>query len=144
MAQDKLRVLLTLRERTVEQARKALAVCVAAETAAMDAIRGVDSAIQHERAAADRSADTGPAKEMFAAWLVRARSRREAAVAALAKAEGRTGEARAALAAARAAVRVVEQLADDRDAAEQTTADARERHALDDIARERHRVRPKM
>ncbi len=143
MARDKLQVLLTLREQTVDQARQALTVCIASETAAVDAVRAMDTAVQRERAAVGQLPDVERAMEMFATWSARVRSRREAEVAALALAEDRTGQARAVLAAARASVRVVERLAADRLAAELSAAEARERHALDDIAREQHRLRSK-
>ena len=150
---DKLRVLLTVRERTVDEARQALAACVAAETAAMDAIRAVDATIHRERAAADRfnaaqplgskQINTQLGREMFAAWSVRARALRQAAVMRLAEAEVRTGEARAVLGAARTAVRVAERLVADREEARRAAAEALDMHALDDIGRERHRARSK-
>jgi hypothetical protein len=144
VAVDKLRVLLRLRERTLDQAREALAECVAAETAAMDAIRAVDTAIQRERMAADQSGEAGQGREMFAAWSARARAIRAAAVRTLMEAEGQTAEARGVLTAARSAVRVVERLSEERAVTEQAAADAIERHTLDDVAREQHRIRSKM
>ena len=145
---DKLRVLLTLRERTVDEARQALSACVAAETAAMDAIRTMDETIYRERAAADQFNAAHPinaqqGREIFAAWSVRARAMRQVAVTRLAEAELQTGEARAVLAAARTAVRVAERLIAEREEARRAAAEARDLHALDDIARQRHRARSK-
>jgi len=141
MARDPLRVLLTVRQQTADQARQALAECLKLEAALVDAIRAIDQAAQRELQEAERSWHRGGMPDLFAAWRKRAQLDRRAAVAALAAAESRTAEARAVLASARSGARVVEQLIEQRAAAARATAAEREQHALDDIARARRPTR---
>ncbi len=141
MVRDPLHALLGIRRRAVDQARETLADSVAAESTAIAKILASDVAIRAERAAIDSGRDDGRGAEMFAAWSAQARVRRAAAVAALAAAEDRTTHSRALLAAARSAADAVEQVIEQRAAAEQAKTAVREGHGLDDIARAQRRAR---
>lgn len=141
MARDPLGVLLTVRQRAVDQSRQALATCLAAETAAMAAIRSIDGAIEREREAADRRPDDHRGTEMLSAWLGRMRDQRRGAVAALAAAEGQTAAARAVLSAARASAQAVQRTIAERAALAHAEAAKREQHTLDDISRAQYVAR---
>jgi len=138
MAREPMDVLLTIRQRSVDQARQALAVRLQAETLASAAAGAIDDAILQERRAADRGPRDQQGVEMLAAWLQRMRPRRAAAHHMLSTAAAQTAAARAELAAARSAARAVERLLEERAAAAQVEAEKREQHALDDVARTRH------
>jgi flagellar biosynthesis chaperone FliJ len=153
MPHEPLLTLLALRRRAVDESRRAVAACIQAETTSAQAIVMIDDAIRRERAMADTPAAgpadhpaagradhpaAGPADmDLFAAWLARARTRRRAAVAALAVAETQTALSRDALSNARTAADAVERLLAERAAIKRAREDAREAHALDDIARAR-------
>lgn len=138
MARDPLNVLLTVRQRTVDQSRQALATCLKAETAAVAAIRAMDAAVERERAAADRDAEDHRDTEMRSVWMERIRAQRVAAVANLAAAERQTAAARAVLSAARSAAQAVQRTIAERAVLALAEAEKRAQHALDDISRSRY------
>ena len=131
-------MLLTVRQRTVDQSRQALATCLKAETAAVAAIRAIDAAVERERAAADRDAKDYCDTEMRSVWMQRVRAQRMAAVATLAAAERQTAAARAVLSAARSAAQAVQQAIAERAVLALAEAEKRAQHGLDDIARSRY------
>ena len=141
MARHPLNILLIVRQRGVDQQCQAFATCLKLETTAMEAVRALDDAAQREREAADRHPEHHGGMDMLATWLRRMRADRVRGSAALAAAQGQTALSRAALAAARSAAQVVEKLIEDRAAEARAKAEAREQHALDDIARSQHLAR---
>jgi hypothetical protein len=112
-------------------------MCLKAEATASEAIRSIDEAVDRERALADHS-PRETSMEMFVIWLERARAERLAAVASLASAEAQTATARAVVAAARSAARVVEYTIEERADVARAEAEKRDQHAMDDISRGRH------
>ncbi len=141
MARDPLGVLLTVRQRTVDQARQALAICLKVETAAIEAIRAIDSAIGQEQAVADRFPEHHRGTDVVAAWLGRVRAERAQAVAKLAAAEIQSATARAVLVAARSAAQAVQRTIAERAIVARGEAEKRDQHVLDDIARARRAAR---
>lgn len=141
MARDPLNTLLTIRQRTVDQSRQALAGCLAVETATADAIRAIDAAVEEQRAIADRLPEQHRGTDMVLAWSGRMRTKRAAAVAAFRKAELETASARAVLAESRAATQAVQRTIAERAIAAQAEAERRGQHALDDITSARHGAR---
>lgn len=141
MGRDPLGILLTVRQRTVDQSRQALATCLKVETAAMEAIRAIDNAIGQELAVADRFPEQHRGTDVVAAWLGRVRGERTQAVAKLAAAEIQTAAARAVVLAARSAAQAVQRTIAERAVVARAEAEKRDQHVLDDIARARHAAR---
>lgn len=137
MARDPLQVLLAIRHRAVEQARYALAACLAAENTIVDSIRSLDAAAQKDRRVTATWADAHQFLEISAARLEVVRAERRAATAELAAAVARSADARSVVVAARTAAEGVERLMGEHEAANLTEAARREQHVLDDIARTR-------
>jgi flagellar export protein FliJ len=138
VARDRLAVLLAIRREAVDRALADLSACIAAEGAVAAALAALDQAARTERAAADRD---GLSNEAFAAWSAMIRRQRQEGLAALARAEARTGLARTDLVATQAAMETVMQLAERRAALRKAEAERREGHVLDDIARSLRRAR---
>jgi flagellar biosynthesis chaperone FliJ len=141
MVRDPLRILLSIRRRAVEQARYALGACLAAEAEAMDRVASLDDTVRRDRETVGVWQDSHRFVEMSAIRLETMLERRRTAMADVAVAETRSGEARGTVSAARAAAEAVEQLITERTAASQADATRREQHVLDDIARARLAVR---
>jgi flagellar biosynthesis chaperone FliJ len=135
MARDPLRILLSVRRRSVEQARYALGACLAAEAAVADRITSLDDAAARDRKTAKAWQDSHHYTEMAATRLTATHIERQATLAELAAAEDRSAQARRAVAAERAAAEAVEQLMQERESAAQAEANRRDQHTLDDIAR---------
>jgi len=129
---DSLTVVVRLRNLAVNEARRALAECITAETAAAGALRRLDAAIAAETDAAGDLSGDDQSVEDFAAWLRRIDVERRAATAALETTEVRCTEARAALAASRTAARAMEDLLLRRQADRQLAAGRREQAMLDE------------
>jgi hypothetical protein len=138
MARDKMDVLLTIRRRAIDKSRQSLARCLRVEAAASEALRAIDDAVLRERALADRFPELPHGMEVFAHWSVRVSAERLAAAAALADGEAQSAAARAVLASARSAARVVERTIEERAAVARAEAEKRDQHAMDDITRGRH------
>ncbi len=135
MAADPLAALLRLRQIEVDEARRSLGDCLAAERAAREAVEHADRAIAREaEAAADLTADDARV-EAFAAWLPTGRAAQQAATHALTTAEARVAEARAALTLSRAALRAAEQLMATREAEREAQKLRQEQLRLDEIGR---------
>ena len=134
MKQASLRTLLRLRQAAVDEARVALASCLAAETAAREALRELDAAVARETDAAMRLEAEDRAVEEFAAWLRRVRAERSQGERVLASAEARSAEARSVLSVTMVAAGSLEELLAQHDAAALVAAEARDRRDLDDAA----------
>jgi flagellar export protein FliJ len=132
-----MRILQTVRRRSVEEARSALGACLMAEKQAEDAIRAIDDKSRRDRAAHPTLQEAHCFLEMFARRVGASEMERRAAEAALTTAQAKTAEARAAVVAARTAEEAVETLIAERAAADEAEASRREQHALDDMARTR-------
>ena len=126
-----------LRNMAMDEAKRALADCLTAEVAATAALRLLDTAIAAETDAASASSDGDQATADFAAWLRRTLVDRTAAAAALCSAETQSAEARAVLAASRAAARAMDELMARREANRLIAADRTEQAALDETTRYR-------
>ncbi len=137
MARDPMQMLLAVRRQAVEQARHALAACLAAETAAADRLKAIDDAAQRDRVAGGAIAEAHLFTDMFALRVQTSASERHAALAALAAARDVSADARAALVAAKTAAESVETLITERAEAADAAANRREQHTLDDMARPR-------
>jgi flagellar biosynthesis chaperone FliJ len=130
-----LRILLSVRRRSVEQARYALGACLAAEAAVAGKITSLDGAAARDRKTAKTWQDSHHYKEMAATRLAATHAERQAILAELAAAEDRSAQARRVVAAERASAEAVEQLIQERETAAQAEANRRDQHTLDDIAR---------
>ena len=129
-----LATLLRIRKAAVDQGRRALADCLAAETSALDSLRDIEIAITRETEMASQPAAGDEGVEDFARWLRRACQDRADSERALQMAEAGTQEARAVLAAAQAAMRAVESVIEARAAAGQAAGLKAEQDAIDEIA----------
>jgi flagellar export protein FliJ len=137
MPRDPLRAVLRLRRLALDEARRELGHCLAAEAVAIADRKAAEAAIQtEEQAAAALDADDG-AVEAFAAWLPRGRQAIAQAEAGVIRAETATAQARARLTAARAAAEAAEQMMDARFSADHDAQARRDQAALDDAARPR-------
>jgi hypothetical protein len=132
-----MRILLSMRRRSVEQARYALGACLVAEGGVADRIRSLDDTVRRDRETGGTWPDAHQFLEMSASRQESIRAERRILAADLAAAEVRSVEARGVVSASRTAAEAVEQLIGEREAAIQFESARREQHALDDIARAR-------
>ncbi len=137
--QTSMQALLRLRRLTVDEARRDLAACVAAEAAAQEAAHRIEMTIARETAAACSLEAGDDVVDSFAAWLHQIRPAAADAAAAVEQAMLHTAEARAVLAAARAAAEAVESIIAQQDAERAAEQARREQHALDEAAGQRAR-----
>jgi flagellar export protein FliJ len=134
MARDPLTTVLRLRCLALDEARRELGRCLAAEDAANAERRAAELAIQaEERVASSLEADDG-AVEAFAAWLPRGRQAVAQAESAYSRAETATAQARARLSVARAAADAAEQMIETRRAAARTEDARKAQMDLDETA----------
>ncbi|MBV9782384.1 MAG: hypothetical protein JO264_01055 [Acidisphaera sp.] len=115
---------LRLRRAAVEDARRAVAACLAGEAAAEQSLAAAEAAIERETQAATRSASDAEV-ERFAAWLKLGRKTLAAAEAGRTAAAAGTAQARAALTLARAALHETETLIAQRQAPQPPESDRR-------------------
>jgi hypothetical protein len=141
MARDPLRILLSMRRRSVERARQVLAARLAAATDVADRIRLLDDATRRDRAVGNAWPDAYRFLEMAASRQEVAQAERRDMADELAAAEAQAEEARSVVSATRTAAEAVEELIGQREAAGQADAARREQHVLDDLARARLTVR---
>lgn len=141
MARDPLRILLSMRRRSVEQARYALGACLAAEAEIADKIKSLDDATRRDRETGAAWQDSHLFLEMSASRLETSQAERRTILSDLTEADTRSGEARRVVSAARAAAEVVDQLIGERSVVSQADAARREQHVLDDISRARVAIR---
>jgi hypothetical protein len=136
---DPLETLARLRQMVCEDARRALAASLEAESAANKALRSAEAAIFREQEVAG-SLDAGDgAVEAFAAWLPVGRQAVREAREADAAATAATVQARAVLSAARASAEAADRLLAARAAARQEEVMKRTQAALDEAAARRSR-----
>ncbi len=139
MNRDPLETLARLRQMVCEDARRALAASLEAESAANKALRSAEAAIFREQEVAG-SLDAGDgAVEAFAAWLPVGRQAVREAREADAAATAATVQARAVLSAARASAEAADRLLAARAAARQEEVMKRTQAALDEAAARRSR-----
>jgi hypothetical protein len=131
MRRRALQVVLRLRHLAVDEAKRALAEHLAAETSAEAAEQAAQSAIRREAEVASALEAGDGAVEAFAAWLPRGQ-------AALDQARRRREEVDLAVTRTRAAV---ERLLATQDAAQAAEGARREQAALDETARNQHQRR---
>jgi flagellar export protein FliJ len=143
MARDPLQILLSMRRRSVEQARYALGACLATEARVTDRIRSLDDTVRRDRETVRAWQDSHQFLEMSTVRLEAMLAQRRTMLAELAMAEARSAQARGVVAAARTAAEAVEQLMGERAVANRAEADKREQHVLDDIARGRLTLHPR-
>jgi flagellar export protein FliJ len=135
MRHDPLEALLRLRQLAVDQSRRDLADCLREESEAEAVAAEIAASIEHE---ADVVTDlcVGDAEvEAFAAWLHRMRPRQQEAERAVDQAGAETAAARAALAMAQAAVRVVEEMQKHHADAARTDSERAAQQEIDEMAR---------
>jgi flagellar export protein FliJ len=140
MTQDPLEALLQVRQIAADEARRSLAQCLRAESAATAAVAAIEATIEREAEAATSLAGGDAEVEAFATWLRRIRPKQRAACAAAKEAEAATIQARAVLGAARAAVRTAEQMLAKRAAEAQVIAERRAQGEIDEAAQRRGNV----
>ena len=138
MPRDPMTVLLRLRRMTADEAQRALAECLRAETASAAAVRLVETEIEQETETVCAIETDDRAVEEFGAWFRRIRKEQQAAAFAMQQAEGRTHEARTVLAASRAALQAVEEVMAKREAERQAAEARAEQRQLDEMARIRN------
>lgn len=132
---DPLTSLARVRALAVDDAKRALADCLAAESAARQALRTLDHTIAAETEAASDPSGDDRTVEIFSAWLCRIATERQTAASALERAEVRSNEARIVLTMGRSAARATEELLAERAEAEHTRRTVREQAALDEAGR---------
>jgi flagellar export protein FliJ len=135
MKQDPLEALMRLRRIAADKARRDLADCLRAESAAAEAVATIAASIEHEAEVATDLAAGDAEVEAFAAWLRRMRPTQRAAETAVEEATADTAEARAALAMARAAVRAVEEMQAHHADAARVAAERAAQRELDEVGR---------
>ena len=141
MARDPLRPVLLIRRREVDQARAALAECLAVETRLVERIGVLDETARRSREATGAWEDGHVFLEMAALHQTTMQMRRQELEAELAAAMAGSAQARQVLAAARTAAEAVKQLIEQREAADRAETDRREQHVLDDVTRGRQVAR---
>jgi flagellar export protein FliJ len=135
MKRDPLEALLRLRKVSVDQSRRDLADCLRTEAEAQSAEQAISASIERE---AEVVSDLGVGDaevEAFGAWLHRTRPRQQGAQHAVEQAGAETAAARAALAMAQAAVRVVEEMQAHHADAARVEAERAAQREIDEMAR---------
>jgi len=134
MKPHNLSAVIRLRQSLVEEAGRHLADCIESETEATEAVRLLAAEIARQREAAEEIDSSDADVEAFVAWLRRERARLDELAAAQERASALTGQARAELLAARAALQAVEQLRDEAARAAAREEQRREQRDIDEIA----------
>lgn len=141
MARDPLRILLSLRRRSVEQARQALAVRLTSVSEVEGMIHALDEATRRDREAGNAWLEATQFLEVSANRRRALQAERRTLTTDLAAAEVDAAAARDVVATARSEAEVVQTLDQERTAARQADAARRGQHVLDDIARTRFLLR---
>lgn len=133
MQHDKVALVVRLRQAALDETRRHLAECLAAEQRAAGALASVEAEVDRQREAAETLSGDDAVVEAFAAWLrgyrpalEHARSDHQARVA-------ETALARAALAASRGALEAAEELLALRQEEARVAALRAEQRVLDDL-----------
>ena len=129
---DPMTVVARLRRLDLDRAQRSLADCLRAETDAAAVLRHLDARIAAEMDAASGAADDDRPVDAFSVWMRRVGAERAMAADALAHAETHSAEARAVLAASRAAAQAVVDRLARREAERQATDARRAQAALDE------------
>jgi VIT1/CCC1 family predicted Fe2+/Mn2+ transporter len=137
MAANSIRILRSVRRRSVEEARSALGACLATEAQAVDAFEAIVEQARRDRAAHQTVEEPHQFLEMFVRRSGVAEAERLSAEAALTAARARSEAARIAVVAAQTAAEAVETLIAARALSDEEDANRREQHALDDMTRTR-------
>jgi flagellar export protein FliJ len=135
MKRDPLEALLRLRQVAVDQSRRDLADCLGVEAEAESAVQVINASIEHETEVVSDLGAGDAEVEAFAAWLRRMRPQQREANRAVEQAEAETTAARAALAMAQAAVRVVEEIRAHQADAARAEAERAAQREIDEMAR---------
>ncbi|MBN9562976.1 MAG: hypothetical protein J0H14_19955 [Alphaproteobacteria bacterium] len=137
MARDPLAILLRVRRAALDQARRALAECLAAEAIAAKALTKAEADIVQERAmAASLDADDS-AVEAFGAWLRIALERVDQARASHERITAETARARAIVALAQGSLEVAQTAFDQKATDEREARQRREQLNLDEAVQTR-------
>jgi hypothetical protein len=137
MARDPLTALLRVRRLALDEARRSLADCLAAEATAARSMTEAEAEIVRERATAASLDADDAAVEAFAAWLRVARGRSEQAAAAHERVTAETTRARAIVAVARGSFEAVQAALDRKAADEREERQRREQLSLDEAVQSR-------
>lgn len=137
MKDESLGTLLRLRRIAADEARRNLADCLRQESAARQALRDLEAAVECQMEAAARVDASDRAVEEFAAWLRRNRIEKETNEQALHLAETRSAEARSVLSVSMIAVETLEKLLDRRAEAREAGRDRQDRNDLDELGNRR-------
>lgn len=137
MAANSIRILRSVRRRSVEEARFALGACLATEAQAVDALEAIVEQARRDRAAHQTVEEPHQFLDMFVRRSGVAEAERVSAEAALTAARARSKAARIAVVAAQTAAEAVETLIAERALSDEEDANRREQHALDDMTRTR-------
>ena len=135
MPHDPLDAVLRLRQTAVDEARRCLAVSLAAATTAADAARTAEQAIEQEAELASDPDGEDSLVEAFAAWLPAGRHHAAQAHALHERYEAEVSRYRAGLAACRTALETIESLILQRQTDKNRAEDRRMQLALDESAR---------
>lgn len=137
MKRDPLHTILRVRQSTLEEAQKAVASAYRVERDASIHTEAASAALDQEMRAATNLASGDEAVETFARWLPVGRGTLKQAHDAQREATMSLDQARAVLALARAGVRTVETLIEQRQAERQLEDNRREQRALDETGTRR-------
>ena len=137
---EALATVLRLRQKSLDDAGRALSDALAAQASAEHARMTAEQSIAAELAEASQPGPDDSVVEAFAAWLPGARNLATAAQDRLDHAVASAAQARAAVALARAALEAAESLAEIRRSEREKAQIRREQHTLDDLGRN-HGVR---
>jgi putative NADH-flavin reductase len=137
MARDPLAILLRVRRAALDEARRALADCLAVEAIAAETLTEAEADIVRERmTAASLDADDA-AVEAFAAWLRIARGRTDQARASHERFIAETARARAIVAVAQGSLEIAQTASDQRAVDEREARQRREQLNLDEAVQSR-------
>jgi hypothetical protein len=137
MARDPFAILLRVRRVALDEARRALADCLAAEAIAAKALMEAEADIVRERATAASLDADDAAVEAFAAWLRIARGRIDQARALHERLIAETARARAIVAVAQGSLEIAQTASDQRAVDEREARQRREQLNLDEAVQSR-------
>jgi hypothetical protein len=141
MARDPLAVVRQVRARTVEQARRDLAACLAAEAALAEKLEELDRAANRDRAAYGITEEAFRFQDMLQLRREAANDQRDVLLREQKQAEARSQAARAVLVAARVAAEAVTTLIGERASHAAGEAARKEQAELEEINRCRNGTR---
>lgn len=137
MAHERLRVVLSVRRRAVEEARRVLVQQLKSEAEAEAAVDALDDETRRNRQAGRATEEMLLFLDMIGRRVLAINAARQRAMAALIAAQARSAQARQVVASARASEEAVETLLTQREAADVASKTRRDQHILDDLVRAR-------